>query len=200
MSINHQEIHKRYRVYIARGSKKPPIQEYFGYGQQGKYSSQKKAEVEATKRHEVLREKHLVIDRSTPFFYPKGHRNHLGIDRNSPLEIRNIYLTLSTCRLGSSPDWSITPRYKSFHTYPPTFVIGKFEYDDGVRKYLNGHRVKIRSSRSYKLACVETVDAYIAIYPEYADFRDQLIERMPSWKLAWSFIWNKAKERHDCFE
>lgn len=197
MSINHQEIHKRYRVYIACGDEKP-IQEYFGYGQHGKYSSQKKALTIATKRHDELRILHPVIDRSTPFLFPKGHR--VGVERKSPMEIRNIYLALSTCRRQQSPDWSITPRYKSFHTYPPNFTIGKFEYDDGKRKYITGHTINIRSSKSYKLACITTVDAYLAIYPEYTDFRDQLIERMPSWKEAWSFLWNKAKTRHDCFE
>ena len=197
MTISHQEQYKRYRVYIPLGHR-DSIQRVFGYGKQGKYNTPKEALEAAEEAHERLTDEHAPVDLTNPFTLDIKHR--VGTRRESPMEIRNMILMLSTCKSHLTPDWTITRKYKSFHTYPPCFCVQRFDYTDGVRKTLASHRIPINSSRSYALACREAVDAYIGIYPDYESYRDEMIRRMPQWSVAWEFIQKKANKRYEGFK
>lgn len=198
MTVSHQEKYKRYRVYISLGHR-DSIQKYFHYGSSvSSYKSEPAAKRAAHKAHKELVAIHRPVDKSHPFELPEKHR--MGKKRRSPMPIRNISIALAPCKKGCMPDWTIDPRYKSFHTYPPYFNVMRFDYGEVGRRPVAQKSIRINSSRSYKSQCVDVIDAYIEIFPEYADYRDEMLKCMPTWKQFWGYIWDRAKERYDCFE
>lgn len=158
------------------------------------YGGKRKAHNAAKKEHVRLLELHRTnepIDH--PFILPLKYRE--GTQRVSPIEIRNITITLES-KIKNEPDWSIYTNSQRFHTYPPNILIQFFRYKNGKRITGVGtyKRFKITSSYAWDIVYQETIDHYISLKPQYFEYRQEMLDAKPSWKNeVWPFILNKAR-------
>lgn len=190
MTINFQEKYNRYRVYISLGHR-DSIQRTFHVET---YGGKRKALNAAKKEHARLIDIHRTQQlEDHPFILPLKHRE--GTTRVSPIEIRNITITLDS-KYANEPDWSIRQKSQQFHTYPPNILIQFFKYKNGKRITGIGtyKRFKLTSSHVWDMVYRETIDHYITLKPQYAKYRQEMLDKKPSWeKKVWPFILNKTK-------
>lgn len=190
MTINFQEKYNRYRVYISLGHR-DSIQRTFHVET---YGGKRKALNAAKKEHARLIDIHRTQQLGDhPFILPLKHRE--GTTRVSPIEIRNITIVIES-KFTNEPEWTCGKASQVFHTYPPRILIQFFSYSKGLRTTdVNTYkRFRIDSSASFDLTYMEAIDHYITLKPQYARYRQEMLDKKPSWKKeVWPFILNKTK-------
>ena len=180
MSINHQEAHKRFRVYVSLGHKNS-IQEYFGYGEQfGAYRSKSAALKAAKARHEELVKEHCP---------PALADNPFKLDKRFSCGVRGadwIPLKCVTVRLETNikylPEWKAFKNHIRFGTYAPRLYVEKFQYINDRRVTMFREGYCIEDSRLFKSAWALMCLDYCRHMPIYKPHIDKMLDAAPSHK------------------
>ena len=181
MSINHQEKHKRFRVYVSLGHKNS-IQEYFGYGEQfGKYRSKAVALKAAKARHaELVKAWRPPALADNPFKLDgKFSCGKRGADW-LPLKCVSVRLESKN---KAHPEWKVFKRHIRFSTYAPRLYVEKYQYINDRRVLLFRERYSIDDSRLFKGAWSLMCEDYCKHMPIYKPHINKMIDAAPSHKV-----------------
>ncbi len=196
------EIHdgKRLRVYVSLGTvngKKQYRQEYISLVGLSKMAK-KAAWTQAKMREKEIRDEHKALSiaekKDTPFRFDK--KNSLGREADSPFMIRGLTITVpSPCGTRQLvPNWSKKGYMYTFHTYPPRLTYQMFEHNDGERDYFHTKTFSLRQSTDYTEAYLKAIDHIIQYRPFYAEYKLEMLNKMPPWIIIRKFI--EAKYHH----